>query len=116
MPPPVDVEELARYKATLEDAVRFGNIVRWKPVPSVWLRENLGNHTQKSIVRLMWDNRDSVKQRIERRPEWKDGYRFYYAFVIPIEGISVFIETVFVVGDTDDESIIRVVNMHPTSD
>jgi hypothetical protein len=113
--PQGDAAELERYLSVLADAERFSNVVLWKPTASNWLRENLSNHTQKSIVGLLCQYRDQVRQRAETRDLWKDKYSYYYAFVLPIDGISVFIETVFDAGDTKDDSTIVVVNMHASN-
>ncbi|MBN1396375.1 MAG: hypothetical protein JW959_15225 [Pirellulales bacterium] len=114
-PPGSDDRELDRYKSLLEEAVTFTNIVQWKRVASEWLRENLSNHTHKSIIELMYEHRDQVRQKQETRPHWKDLHKYHFDFVIPVKGISVFIETVFDDGATIDDCIITVVSMHPSS-
>ena len=115
MPPLGDQDELERYKAVLVEAVRFGNLVQWKLRASAWVARDLSNHTQKSIVELMYECRGEVRQKSETRSEYRDRYPFHYDFVIPIGRLSVFIETVFEPGATDEDSKIRIVSIHESS-
>ena len=82
---------------------------------SAWVREILSNQTQKSILELMYGHRKEVRQKLETRSEYRDRYAFRYDFVIPIDHLSVFIETVFEPGATDEDSKIRIVSIHESS-
>ena len=77
--------------------------------------ENLSNHTARSIVGLMCDHRKEVVQKSEIRSEYRDRYPYHYDFVIRIDDLSVFIETVFEPGLADDDAKIRIVSVHESN-
>jgi hypothetical protein len=55
-----------------------------------------------------------VKQAEEKRPEYRDSYRFYYRAIVPSEGMprELFVE--FVLSDDDaDCPCVLLVNAHP---
>jgi hypothetical protein len=61
----------------------------------------------------MYEHRGQVRQTKENRPEYRDRYQYHYDFLIPIDGVVIYIETVFEPGVSDDASKIRVVSIHP---
>lgn len=55
-----------------------------------------------------------VEQVVEKRPEWKGEYRFYYKAILPIDGFphGVFVEIVLEDSDPDLPSVL-LVSSHP---
>jgi hypothetical protein len=56
----------------------------------------------------------SIEQVVEKRPEWKGEYRFYYKAILPINGFphGVFVEIVLEDSDPDLPSVL-LVSSHP---
>lgn len=113
MPPLGSAEEFERYRAVLEESARFSGCFMWKQPAAVWVGENLDCHkTQKAVERLIYEHRNEIRQREETRPEFRQVYQFFYTLVIHIDGMEVFIETVFEPGATSDQDMIRIVSVH----
>ncbi len=118
VPPVIDANELKKYLAVLEQAVRFSNLVDWRPRCSEWVFKNLSNHTPKAIITLMWQHHNKVRQKVEDQADIKDRdpeHPLRYQIVIPIEGLEVFIKTVFDAAPIDDDCKIIVVSIHESS-
>lgn len=116
MPPLGKDEEYDRYKAILEESGRFFGYFEWKRVAAEWVRSNLAQHnTPRAVERLIYEHRSEVRQREETRPEYCRIYQFYYSFIILVDGMEVFIETVFEPGRTSDRDMIRIVSVHPAT-
>jgi len=113
MPPVGDLEELERYKAVLEEASRFSGFFMWKPIAAEWVREHLDHYTTRAVELLVCKHRDKIRQKEEKRPEFCVVYQFYYSVTIAIDGMDVFIESVFEPGSSSDPDTIRVVSIHP---
>lgn len=105
--------ELAKYKTVLEQAGRFADFVKWKREAAETVREHLSNCTQRGIEMLLSEHREEVDQTRETRPDHRTRYAYHYDFRIVIRGQSVYIETVFEPGATDEHSSIRIVRVKP---
>ncbi len=107
-------DEFDRYKEVLEESRNYGGCFEWKRVPAVWVAENL-ECQPRAVERLIYENRDKIRQREEKRQDYRHIYSFYYSLVISIDGQQVFIETVFEPGPSSDRDKIRVVSIHPAT-
>ena len=115
MPPLRDDAELGRYKGVLKEW-KFTGVIQFRRRAAEWIRDNLANHTQKSVGRLMHEHREEVDQTPETREEYRDFYPYHYDFRIPIDGRLIYIETVFEPGATDADSTIWIFNMKPAKE
>jgi len=98
-------DELGRYKDVLKDW-KFTGYINWDPRPAEWLRETLGELSQKAVGQLMYEHCDEVDQTVENRPEWRDDYAYHYDFRLLIGGQKIYIETVL-----EDDYTIRVADI-----
>jgi hypothetical protein len=100
-------------EALRNGAQNIGGYVQWKNLPAEWLRKNLENQTQLSIVQRMLqhvEDGNEVDQVVEKREGHLDESRFHFDFRFRIDGVDVYIETVL--RESRNEAIIKVVNMH----
>ena len=96
MPSLNDPDLLALYLEALQEW-NFDGYIEWKPRPRDWLRENLGNFTQRVVGRLMYEHvlaGGEIDQVQETREEYRDSDPFHYDFRLPIGGRLIYIETV----------------------
>ena len=96
MPSLTDPELLRSSFEALEEWNCDGYI-EWKPRPRDWLRENLGNFTQKAVGRLMYEYvlaGGEIDQVEETREEYRDTDPFHYDFRLGVASRLIYVETV----------------------
>ena len=74
------------------------------------------SYAKSAVELLVCKHRNEIRQIPEKRPEYCVVYQFYYGIVIVIEGIDVFIESVFEPASGNDPDMIRVVSVHPPTE
>lgn len=82
-----------------------------------WIRENIGNVTDKEIGRLMYEYvaaGGEIDEVVEQRPGWRDQHEFHHDLRFEINGVRVYVETRLMYRSPvlADESSIVVVNIH----
>lgn len=108
-----DVRLLALILDALRNQSRFDGYVRWEPLASDWMRNNLEAHTIQELNRLLLEHVEQgaeIDQVKEQRPEFASQYEFHYDFRLNVGEKHVYIETVLEETPTGPE--IRVVNAH----
>ncbi len=96
MPSLSDPELLALYLEALNEWNCDGYI-EWKPRPRDWLRENLGDFSQKAIGRLLYEHvlaGGEIDQVKETREEYRNTDSFHYDFRLHIDSRLIYVETV----------------------
>lgn len=110
-----DIRLLDLIEEALQNGARnIGGYVQWKRLPAEWLRKNLENQTQLSVVQRMLahvQNGDEIDQVVERRGGHLDESRFHFDFRFQMDGLDVYIETVL--KETKTGPTISIVSMHP---
>ena len=108
-----DIRLLDLIEEALQNGARnIGGYVQWKRLPAEWLRKNLENQTQLSVVQRMLahvQNGDEIDQVVERRGGHL--YESHFDFRFQMDGLDVYIETVL--KETKTGPTISIVSMHP---
>jgi hypothetical protein len=92
-----DPELLCKFREALNEW-NFDGFIQWKRRPAEWLRENLSNHTQKAVNRLMYEyvlGGGEIDETKENYEGYRDSHPYHYDFRVPIGGSVLYIETVF---------------------
>lgn len=100
-------------EALRNGAEDVGGYVQWKKLPGEWLRKNLENQTQLSIVQRMFQHvheGNEIDQVVEKREGHRDENRFHFDFRFRVDGLDVYVETVL--REFRNEATIAIVNMH----
>jgi hypothetical protein len=111
MPPLTDAEILAKFRIAFEEANSGG--VRWKPVPSEWIRKALTGFTIQAINDLLLRHiisGERIKQVKESREDWLHD-EYHYDFILTLRGgRKIYVETTMC--DTKNGPIVTVVSVH----
>lgn len=89
--------------------------IKWRSLPSEWLRKNLPNMTQLAVCKALntcFHNRGKIKLVPEKRDEWKHDHTHHIDFEINFPDCKLYIETILIDQGCEETPQLVIVNMH----
>jgi hypothetical protein len=112
MAPLTDPTLLGHFRDALREW-RCDGFVVWKRKAAEGLRLLLGDHTQKSIAKLLYEHVEAggvIDQIRERRSEYASRHEHHFDFRLNVDGRLVYIETTLDLTPTGP--VVTIVSLH----